>query len=220
MCVSPAVATVTTVVDLLDGTDDGAPSPAGIIVADVYADVSPTGQAWTAGGLRAVAMNGARLRYGHDPNGLQVLTNPGTADRFVTLFSRPRGRNDDARFRNGGVGFAGGYSPGTPSPEATATRLNVAWLASPPPTSGSPPVAGYVVRVAIDVSQITVPGGPFPNSAFRAYRVGEQPAGAAAVLTSMGAQAGDFGTVNATFDAPNVTGLDWASMCRSRGRWG
>src|SRR5262249_15331548 len=121
--------------------------------------------------------------------------------------SQPRERNADARFDNAGAYIQGGYSPG-PAPHFYPTELNVAFAPSPPPTVLSPPVDGYVARVAIDVSAITVPGGPFPNSAYRAYTLGEEPTGWSPVLVSIGGKA-DLGTVNATFDVPNATGLNW-----------
>src|SRR5204862_7759401 len=55
---------------------------------------------------------------------------------------------------------------------------------------------------------LMVPGGPFPNSAYHAYRVGAQPAGVTAVFVSDGGLYGP-GTANATFDEPSIEGLNW-----------
>ena len=131
-----ATGTVTTIVDLLDGSDAGGPSPNGIIVADVYADVTD-GDSWTVAGIFGDTFLGAALRYAHDSNGRPQLVNPGTADRYVTFFSKPRGRDSDARFNDGGVGIAGGYIDINGHSESSAARINVACFASPPPTAGS-----------------------------------------------------------------------------------
>src|SRR5262245_35302533 len=93
-----ALASVAISVDILDPSDGGHQPPATVLCVDIFVDVT-TEDTWTAGGARAVAQNGASLRYATDPNtGNIILTNPGTNNRFVTFYSRPRPRDDDSRY--------------------------------------------------------------------------------------------------------------------------
>ncbi|HEX5051937.1 MAG TPA: hypothetical protein VFZ65_09210 [Planctomycetota bacterium] len=197
-----ATAQVTLTVDRLDGADPGAPAPANIVVVDVFADVATT-DTWTAAGLRATTANGAVLRYGAGT----VLVNPGLADRFVTCLSKPLSRNTDARFNAPAVAVAGRYDPTGPTAVATAAEVNVAWFASPPVTSTSPSVDGYIARIAIDISGV---GGIDPTTIVVAP--GLPPAGTVALLVSQPAPASTAvaGTVAATFDVPVVTGTNWS----------
>src|SRR5437762_14207798 len=109
--------------------------PPGLVSIDVLVAITPPDFQWTAAGLRGVALGGAALRYATDPNtGGPALTNPGTANRFVTFFTSPRGRDVNGRYTNGAAAAAGGYCPTDAAPTATPTRINVAWFLSPPPT--------------------------------------------------------------------------------------
>src|SRR5262245_41463657 len=93
--------------DILDGADAGAPTPAGVIVIDGFVDVNnAAGSAWTASGIRCVTSNGATLIYAdadlNTPSVEPFLINTGSAsNRNVTMISRPRGRNAAGRFDNG-----------------------------------------------------------------------------------------------------------------------
>lgn len=203
---SAAMATVVTQVDLLDPSDGGTQPPDGVLVVDVFANVATPGGAWTAGGVRATTANGATLRYATDPNtGGTLLTNPGAANRFSTFFSIPRGRDVNGRFNNGAAAAAGRYSPTGPTATATASEINVAYFASPPPSAQTPPAAGYVFRVAINVPA-GLPAGGVPVLTTGS---GQAPAGNILLLSSTGDSGNDLGSVNATFDAPAVTGLNW-----------
>src|SRR5262249_1205784 len=145
-------ASLTVSVDIL-GPEDGVPNvpPPNILCVDVLIDAT-TDDVWTAGGVRAVAQNGATLRYATDPNtGELTLPNPGRRNRFVTSFNKPRGRDVNMRFNNGEAAAAGRYSPTGPFPTSTPTEINVAYFASPPETAGSPSVDGAVFRVSIDL---------------------------------------------------------------------
>ncbi|MBI3847427.1 MAG: HYR domain-containing protein, partial [Planctomycetes bacterium] len=202
---SAASASVTTTVDILDAGDGIANlPPSNVVVADVLVDVSDD-DTWTASGVAGLAMNGATLRYGTslDPNNPvgPILTNPGTGQRFVTFFSKPRGRDADGRYTNGAAAAAGKYSPTGPTPVATTGEINVAFFASPPETAMSPSVDGAIFRVALDL-----PAG-VTNSQVLLY-TGSAPAGATVLFASAGSM-GDIGTVSASFDVPTVSGLDW-----------
>ena len=128
----PSFATVTTRVDLLDDGDEGGPPPTGIVVADVYADLAPGSGAWTACGVNGDTLHGALMRYALTPAGNPNLRNPGLNNRFVTLVSRPYGRNDGGRFTQSGASIAGGYLEESPlartyghrrrEPDQTAAR--------------------------------------------------------------------------------------------------
>jgi len=169
-----ASAQVTLSVDRLDGADPGAPPPAQRIVVDVFANVAPA-DAWTVAALRATASNGATLVYGTGND----LLNPDLTNRFVTCVSKPLARDVDARFVDAGAAIAGRYDPAGPTATATATEVNVAWFASPSPTTASPSVDGYIARVVIDISRVS---GIEPGS----IRVsqGLPPAGSVALLVS------------------------------------
>ncbi len=185
-------------VDRLDGVDPGAPAPASRIVIDVFADVAAT-DTWTAAGLRATTSNGAVLVYGAGT----ALVNPSTADRFVTCLSKPLARNADARFNAAQVAIAGRYDPTGATAVTTASEVNVTWFASPPVTSTSPSVDGYVARVAIDIS-----GVPNIDPATAGVTTGAIPPGTVLLLTSQ-PSAASFGTVSATFDVPTLSGINW-----------
>lgn len=192
--------------DILDGADAGAPTPAGVIVIDGFVDVAST-DVWTASGVRCVTSNGASMIYADgDANAAGVqpqLVNTGAANsRFVTMISKPRARNAAGRFDNGAVAVAGGYDPTGPAPGTqTPTELNIAYFASPPEGSGSPAVDGYVLRLAISApgysASEVVLGGPTAPSGFGIL-----------LATIDGNPDGNTnpGWVNATFDTPAPTG--------------
>ena len=205
---------LTASMDILNGADAGAPSPAGVIVIDGFVDIAAT-DVWTAAGVRVTTFSGATLVYAEcDPNipcmG-NLLVNPGsTGDRFVTMLSKPRGRNAAARFDDGGAAVAGGYDPPLPGGDPNMvlpTVLNVAWFASPPESSGAPSADGYVVRIAIsapgfdaNVAGSVTLGGP------------TAPAGYGVRLATIrGFEDGTPapGWVNTTLDFPTLGGQDY-----------
>jgi hypothetical protein len=149
-------------VDLLDPSDGSVFSgvPANIRILDVLVDVADT-DVWSATGMRVLTENGATLAYfDSDPEtpGTQPgLVNGGTASRFLTSLSQPRGRNVNGRFTNAGAVATGAFDPAGPAPVTTANELNVAYSADPPPTDGSPAVDGYIARIAIDISGVSGP---------------------------------------------------------------
>src|SRR5262245_32534682 len=89
-------------VDALSEGEGQLPPTPSIVCVDVIVDVANT-DVWTASGLHGEALGGATLIYSHDPDsGDVILTNPGVENRFITFFSKPRGRDATARFTNGG----------------------------------------------------------------------------------------------------------------------
>ena len=136
-------------VDILSPGDEGYEGiPSNLLVLDVFVDVAQT-DAWTAAGTLVQLQHGAEFRYfdgdlitpGIQPD----IFGPGFENRFNTCFSRPLGRNAFERFD--------GEPDPTPPPAVTEpTLLEVAYFVSPPATSGSPSVDGYLARIAVDLS--------------------------------------------------------------------
>ncbi|MCC6359809.1 MAG: hypothetical protein IT450_13775 [Phycisphaerales bacterium] len=150
-----ALASITVQVDKL-GASDGIPMPpANLVVIDIAAEPS-SNDAFSGIGCWARTANGARLEYAHDPNGV-VPTAPGTENRFVTFFSRPRGRDADARFGSGAVlAVAGRYSGGV-VPIFEPFLADAALFDSPGSPPGQPGPAGWVGRFVLDLSSATDP---------------------------------------------------------------
>jgi hypothetical protein len=162
-------------------------------------------------GIHAEAMNGAVFRYGdsEDPNQPDgpVVINPGIEDRFVTCLSDCFSRNSNGRFNFAFVALAGAYCPSGPTAIYDPELINLAFFQSPP-YSDHFPARGYVARIAIDVSAIGL-----PNSAFAAYRLGEEPDGAVPVVLSQCTDPdGLLGTMWASWDHPALTGMDWGTF--------
>ena len=204
---------VAATMDILTPGDPGAPSPAGVIVIDGFVDFAETDR-WRAAGIRVTTFNGASMIYAPDADvntpGDQIpLTNTGsTGNRFVSMVSRPHGRNGRARFDDFIVGIAGGYDPPLPGGDpgiATPTVLNVAWFDGSKPTFPNF-VDGYVVRIAIDAPgwDANVPGtvtlgGPSPP-----------PFGILlAAIEGVQDQSPTPGWVNATDDFPTPVGTNY-----------
>ena len=205
---SAALASVVVSLDILDPSDGGTQPPPGVVCVDVYADVTdgtpPLSDTWTAGGVRINAYGGATFRYATDPNGI-ILNNVGIENRFTTFFSRPRPRDDDSRYTNAAAEAAGGWPSGL-FPRTFPTEVSVAYFASPPVSSMSPPVDGYVFRASIDLP------GDLPPGALIVWRPGATPAPdiLRVLMISEGPPVtADLGTVCAAFDVPSATGLDW-----------
>src|SRR5262245_65497576 len=103
--VPAGMAQVSLSVDLLTPGDAGFGTPPGMACVDVFVDVADSDH-WVAGGIRGRAYNGAHLLYARpdDPNTPQPdqVTNPGTNNRFTTFVTKPRSRNGDGRYTNGG----------------------------------------------------------------------------------------------------------------------
>lgn len=150
-----------TSVDILDASDPGGPAPAGMVVLDFFVDL-PSTDAWIASGIRCTTMNGATIAYADgDDNtpGLQpTVTNTGSSNsRFVTLLSRPLGRNAAARFDNSGASIPGRYDPTGPDETLLSTELNAAFYADPLTGPDDDGVDGYVVRIALQIDPFFVP---------------------------------------------------------------
>ncbi|MBI5866530.1 MAG: hypothetical protein HZB38_18835 [Planctomycetes bacterium] len=204
VCAARASAAVWTFADVLDPSDAEVSHfpPADVLCVDIFVDVS-NGDVWTVGGVHVEALNGAALRYATDPNtSLPILTNPGVENRFVTSFSKPRGRDADARFANSGAASAGAYCPPGPDVEAGASVCSVAFFASPPETSTSPSVDGYVFRVAVELS-----GRPSNDPYALFLGTPPDPTHPDVILISQCPHAA--GTVNHGWGPETVGGIDW-----------
>lgn len=207
-----APADVTTWVDLVDPSDNIRQPPAGIISVDVMVDARPDDY-WTASGLRGVVTpvgqaEGVAIRYADipdDPNTPipDYLMNPGTSDRFVTFFTMERNRDFNGRYTNGNAALAGRYSPPGPSVVATTHALNLTWFYSPP-MSDRYPSFGAVARVSLDVATLldAHPGAEFV--------VGAPEDATGPIIFLSTTDEGYPGTVSASWDNPQITGLDWA----------
>jgi hypothetical protein len=201
-------------VDLLTPAETTGTIPANIRIVDLFVDVATT-DVWTGAGIRALTENGAVLSYfdadTNTPGTQPGLFNGGTANRFSTMLSKPRGRNVNARFTNAGAAATGSYDPAGPAPVTTASELNVAYGANPPETFDSPSVDGYIARIAVDITGVPeIPGFPMDDyTNWAAGPIDTMPAGSTVVLRSVPFQSGPTGTAIATFDAPLLTGLNW-----------
>jgi hypothetical protein len=200
---------VSTSLDILDASDEGGPTPEGVLVIDGFVDIGAP-DLWTASGTLWQTYNGTTIIY-HDGDaalpGVQPdVLDPGSQnDRFVTVLSRPRGRNADARFDNGGAAISSNYDGGGPGAELSPTALNVAYFANPPVTVGDPSVDGYVIRVALDISVPLAAFGASNADVFlSASRIPDLPLLAAIEGFDDGNQAP--GWVNATFIHPTPIG--------------
>ncbi|MBI5864965.1 MAG: PEP-CTERM sorting domain-containing protein [Planctomycetes bacterium] len=207
---SVAMAQGTIAVDLLDAGETTGTIPANFVIADVFVDIATT-DVWTAGGVRALTLNGATLNYfDEDPNtpGVQPgLFNGGTANKFYTSLSKPRARDGAARFTNAAAAAAGAYNPTGPNAIKLPGELNVAYFASPPESSTSPSADGYVARLSVNIAGVSVPAG----ATWGAGVLGTEPAGSTFVLRSEPPVGGTQtpGTVLATFDVPQIAGVSW-----------
>ena len=210
-CVSGiALGQVSVFVDLLSPADDGFDGlPQTIRCVDVFVDVATT-DVWTAAGIRVVAENGGVLRYADGETntpGLQPgLINPGFEHRFYTSLSKPRNRNAVGRFENAGAAIAGGYDPPAQYPTTDPGVLSVAYFCSPPATSGSPSVDGYIARIAVDISGT---GLPEDYGGWGVSLITAIPPSATVVLRSVGVDQ-PFGTAVASFDLAALNGISWA----------
>ena len=204
--------------DILNGADAGAPSPAGVIVIDGFVDIATT-DVWTAAGIRVTTANGATLIYADpvvDPNtGVSTipLVNPGSLNnRFVTMLSRVRGRDAEDRFDNGAAAVAGVYDGGMHQ-QATIRPMefNAAWFASPPETAQSPSVDGYVVRIAISAPGFDANAAEGTPGAVTLGGPSAPPGYGIRLATVRGLEDGNpaAGWVNATFDRPTPGGGDY-----------
>ena len=202
-----AYAAITTSVDMVDPTDGIAQPPAGVTCVDVFVDTTnAAGSAWTASGLRGVVTAagqaaGVAILY-DEADSNRPLIQAGLDAKFLTTLSKPRGRDANGRWTLAGSAIAGRYNPTGPIHTQTATEINVAYFASPPENAQSLGVDGYIARVAL--STAGVPAG----QTIGAGR--EAPAGATVIFQSVGAEAGVAGNVNAAFDAPAPTGINWS----------
>jgi hypothetical protein len=187
-------------VDILDSAEPGGPTPAGILTIDVFVDIDAT-DAWTASGIRAIAQNGATIRYAAPGEIINPLLG-GSIDRNVVALSKPLARDSAARFLTCGAAAGGSFNPNTVTPIATALELNVVHFASPPVSSTTPSADGFIARISLDVGALAL-----PNSAFAIFTPGSQPAGSIPVLVSTAN--GGLGTVFATFDVPTIRGINW-----------
>ena len=207
--VGQAAAQSTISVDLLDAGDEGfAGIPAFRRCVDIFVDID-VADVWTASGIRLTAHQGASLFYDYDPNFppkfQPPLFNPGVERKFATSLSRPRPRDANERFTNAGAAAAGAFDPPGALVVFESTELRAAYFASPPMSSGSPSVDGYIARIAVDVGAVV---SDDEYSGWFAGDLADAPAGALIVLRSEPASA-VAGTVFTTFDDPTLRGINW-----------
>src|SRR5262245_38582674 len=199
-----ALGSVAISVDVLSSGEGQLPPSTSILCIDVMVDVT-NADVWTAGGLRAETLEGVTILYDHDPYSGDVrLTNPGADHRFVTFYSKPRGRDAFERFTNGGAVSAGSYCPAAPNPPtAEDTLINVVWFANPPETPESPTVDGAVFRLSLDVSATGVPA-----QFFQVFTGNTAPPGTTVAFRST-CSGSYLGLSCTTYDVPSLTGINW-----------
>jgi hypothetical protein len=199
-------------VDLLNPQETSGTIPSNFRIVDVFANL-PMFDPWTAAGIRATTENGAALNYfDADPNtpGIQPgLFNGGVQNKFYTMLSKPRPRDANYRFTDAHAAAAGAYDPPGPSALKLPGELNVAYFHTPPDTEFA--LDGYIARISVDISAVSeFPGYPINDYAnWGAAPIDAVPLAAVIVLRSE-PQITDFGTAMATFDYPQLTGLNWA----------
>ena len=152
---------ITMSIDKLDPSDGLPLPPANIVVADVFVDVSDD-QAWAGGGIfgstTAFGGAGARLvRLTH--NETPVFTAPGAENRFVTFVNRPRDRDSDERFGPDGAVGVDGHPSGPATPVLDESTISLVWYRLPPvpPPPSEIGRDGYVVRIAVDLTNVVDP---------------------------------------------------------------
>lgn len=172
--------------DILDASDPGGPSPAGLLVVDAAVDVSAD-RFLAAAGIVARSQNGASFVYSSsDPN--TPFLPPGAGQRFVTFGSAPYGRDDAARFAPAGtpeqptivVGTA--WSGGVPQGYFRSSIVNTVWF-SAPWSDHLLGRDGYVLRLVLDISGVALPGAD-DIANYRIFRIGDEPPGYSPVLLS------------------------------------
>ena len=147
-CGPPSSGDIGVSVDKLDPSDGAGIPPSHLVVVDIAIEVTPD-LIWNTLGMAGYTFGGGRFEYAHDPNTGDVLyTNPGTENRFVTFFSRPRPRNGDGRFGpNAAVQVGGSYCHGAVARFwETEIDANVGSIGAEPDRDG------YVGRIVIDMS--------------------------------------------------------------------
>ena len=186
-------------VDLLSAGEPGYDAlPDGVAVVDYFVDLEST-DIWTAGGTRVTTENSATLRYARDLAGEIVLVNPGLGHRYTTFLSTTRGRDDGARFLNGGAGVGGGY-PNSPTPETDPGLFSALWGVSSPPQPDGLNHDGYVARIAIDL-------GDFADRRDFLQVSTTPPDPSFPIVARCEVSNGNLGWINATFDHPALDGL-------------
>jgi hypothetical protein len=200
-------------VDLLNPAATSGTIPANTRIVDMFFDVVPT-DVWTVAGIHAIARNGASIIYfdtaPNSPGVQPGLFNGGTANKFTTMLSKPRARDNAPRFTNAGAAAAGAYEDGA-SPITLPGELDVAYFASPPENPQSPAVDGYIARIAVDISNVT----PIPGADINDYNnwgagpIETIPLNSSVVLRCVGSRQ-PGGTATATFDVPALNFTNWA----------
>lgn len=198
--------------DILDASDAGGPAPAGRLVVDVFVDVTAD-DAFVSAGIFGYVQNGATLVY--DSN--EQFLPPGPENRFVSFGSAAYDRNGVARFDPAGtiseqaIQVAGPrYSSGG-VPRFYATEIDATYFVVPPGPGGVPEEVagrdGYVMRIALDISDVEIPGGDDANN-YRLFTPGSEPTGYLPVFISDLPSGPDTGMRVYTYRS-NSDGADW-----------
>lgn len=196
------------IVDLLDASDPGGPSPAGIVVVDIFADtpnggLCDNGDPWTVSAINGVTLSGATLRYAYDPDsGAPELEHPGLTDRFVTFFGRAVMRDSDGRFTIGGAYVAGSWCPYVEDEVvAEPHALSVVWYYPTPESCSFQARDWYIGRIAIDLNDPAV-------TSVGAFRLAGAPPGWRPVFLTA-CEPASPGLTGATYYEPQLVGYDW-----------
>lgn len=148
--VSGATADLAWHADKLDPADGIPMPPPNLAIIDVGVEIDATDYFFSEG-IRATLPTGGRLLYAYDENGNVLSTAPGSNSRFVTFASKPRQRNADGRFGAGaGIGVQGRWCTFGEIPWFFDNQIEASW-AGPDTVLGRD---GYVMRIAIDLSQV------------------------------------------------------------------
>ncbi len=209
-------------VDILDPTDGGQQPPRGVLVLDVMFEPDP-GDSWLASGISVAAVNGSQFIYGWPEQDQPDITNPGSADPFVTCISVPLPRFGNGRFNQCFAAVAGNTCPGSPVAIMAPDLFGVDWfderlgLCDQRPSN-----RGAIARVALQIDAKYQCEGDL-NCCYGLYSISEIPQDAIHIIEGVCVHGSfpEFGIAWGTCVWPSVFFLNWllvqnhnATSCR------
>lgn len=201
-------------IDILDSSDTGGPPPAGLLVIDTSIEVSENDR-FVQCSIVGRTSHGASLVYApmSDPN--DVFLPPGSAQRFVTFGSAAYGRDDTARYSPSGtvveptIATSTAYESGAGLARFSSSEIDAVYFPTPP--GGRTGEDGFVLRVALDISGVSIAGGQEAEN-YRIFTPGSEPPGYLPVFLSDNIRSDPpFGgiMVLGVDGLPGASGRDW-----------
>lgn len=186
-CTRVGLADLTLSVDILDAGDPGGPAPTGLLIIDVHLETTAD-DGFRLAAVRGDTSHGATFVYAPtaDPNAPRFVP-PGTEHRFSTFGSVPYPRDGVQRYAPAGtleeptILTSTQYYPGHPRPQFDPTVLSVVYY--PRPSGIQYGQDGYILRIALDIEEVDIPGGNDPEN-YRIFAPGHEPAGFVPIMIS------------------------------------